>query len=284
MTYNTRTIQMEALSSPIALGRSAQIYAFENNRVLKLFWDTIPDQEIQAEFRNTCEASDLGVCSMDCHAKVIAQNRSGIVLDRIDGISLTRMPEKNPLYFFKLPNILADLHLQLHQARTEKLPDIRLVASQTLDRTPLQFLGPDQKAQTRQTIEALPEGETLLHMDFHPENVLVSDTDLVPIDWMTAARGVPAADVAATVFLLRDAELMPGISKAKETFYEIVRRYILKKYLKCYLSQSGLSMKAIDLWRLPILVLRLGLWDIDSERDRLKSEILALLSGTGELK
>ena len=283
MTDNTQTIQMEALSSPVALGRSAQIYVWGKKRVLKLFWDTIPDQEIQAEFRNTCEASNLGVCSMACHAKVIAGNRSGIVLDRIDGNSLTRMPEKNPLYFFKLPNILADLHLQLHQARTDKLPDIRQVAAQTLDRTPLQFLSPDQKARARQTILALPEGKTLLHMDFHPENVLVSGCDFVPIDWMTAARGVIAADVAATVFLLRDAELMPGISKAKETFYEIVRRFILKKYLKRYLAQSGLPMENVDLWRLPILVLRLGQWDINSERDRLKNEIIALLSGTGEL-
>src|SRR5688572_4905981 len=42
------------------------------------------------------------------------------------------------------------------------------------------------------------EGERLLHLDLHPENVLVSPRGPVVIDWTNARAGEPALDVALT--------------------------------------------------------------------------------------
>jgi aminoglycoside phosphotransferase (APT) family kinase protein len=42
------------------------------------------------------------------------------------------------------------------------------------------------------------ESERLLHMDFHPDNVLLSPSGPVVIDWTNARRGTPALDVAMT--------------------------------------------------------------------------------------
>jgi len=49
-------------------------------------------------------------------------------------------------------------------------------------------------------IEAPPElGEgRLLHMDFHPENVILASRGPVVIDWANARAGEPALDVAMT--------------------------------------------------------------------------------------
>ena len=271
---------LEDLPTPMATGRSAQLYEWEPDRVLKLFFEVVPDKDIDAEYRHTCEASARRVTGMACHGQVRVGTRSGIILDRVDGISLTRLPEKNPLFFFSLPRILATLHLNLHKSRTNTMRDVRACAAAMLETPALAFLGPREKDRAQEKIKALPGGNAVLHMDFHPENILAVPGEYTVIDWMTAARGHPAADVAATVFLLRDAELFPGISPAKKAFYELVRRFILSRYLKTYLAGSKISMDDIHAWRLPVLMLRLGLWEIQSERDRLKTEIKTHIAGS----
>lgn len=45
-------------------------------------------------------------------------------------------------------------------------------------------------------------GDTLLHLDLHPGNVILSSTGPVIIDWQGAARGPAAADLAHTYLLL----------------------------------------------------------------------------------
>jgi serine/threonine protein kinase len=42
------------------------------------------------------------------------------------------------------------------------------------------------------------EGERLIHLDFHPDNVLLSASGPVVIDWANARAGKPALDVAMT--------------------------------------------------------------------------------------
>jgi len=278
MTDKETPANLSDLSDPIAIGRSAEIYPWTRGKVAKLFFKTIGLQDIENEYKNTCEAVRQNVCGMACHGKVMLQGRSGIVLDRVDGISLTKQPEKNPICFFSLSKTLACLHIELHKSQTQNLREIREFAAGMLDAPPFGFLTLEEKKKAKTFISKLPEGSCILHMDFHPENVLVSKKSLVIIDWMTAARGNPAADVASSFFLMHDAELFPGLSMPKRVFYGIVRRFILHKYLKHYLKRSAMTMEDIMAWRLPILILRLGLWNIDSERNRLRNEILRLFS------
>jgi aminoglycoside phosphotransferase (APT) family kinase protein len=42
------------------------------------------------------------------------------------------------------------------------------------------------------------EGERLIHLDFHPDNVLLSTSGPVVIDWANSRAGKPALDVAMT--------------------------------------------------------------------------------------
>jgi aminoglycoside phosphotransferase (APT) family kinase protein len=51
-------------------------------------------------------------------------------------------------------------------------------------------------------LERLPQGAALCHFDFHPDQVLMTQRGPVVIDWMTAFRGHPLADVARSCVLL----------------------------------------------------------------------------------
>ncbi|WP_367898851.1 phosphotransferase family protein [Leptospira sp. WS58.C1] len=264
----------------LAIGRSAEILEYGPSKILKLFFKDTPSSEIDTEYSNSVIAFSTGATSMKCHEKVKIGDRKGLVFDRLEGISLTKLPDKKPLTFFSLSKTLADLHLDLHNKKTKKMKDIRSEAIKTLSREPISFLSKEEKKVAKQLLGSLPEGSSILHLDFHPENVVVTKDSFVIIDWMTALRGDPAADVASTVFLFQDAELWPGTPFLKILFYTVVRKFILKGYLKRYLSVSGMDWKDIERWRLPILIFRLGLWNIESERPALQKEIREILTSS----
>lgn len=262
----------------LAIGRSAEIIDYGNQKILKLYFDGVPNSEIETEYSNSKNAFSVGATSMKCHKRVKESGRQGIVFDKVDGISLTKLPDKQPLAFFRISKILADLHWDLHRRKTGEMLDVKKAAKDTLSREPLAYLSAAEKSKIKKIIDSLPEGDSVLHMDFHPENIIVSENSFVVIDWMTALKGSPAADVASTMFLFQDAELWPGTPKLKIIFYNIVRKFILKGYLKTYRALSGIDMEEVKRWRLPILIFRLGLWNIESERAFLENEIRNIIS------
>jgi tRNA A-37 threonylcarbamoyl transferase component Bud32 len=54
------------------------------------------------------------------------------------------------------------------------------------------------------------DGASLLHLDLHPENIIVSPRGPVVIDWTNAGAGEPAKDVALTWLILQTSAGVPG--------------------------------------------------------------------------
>ncbi|MBN1094319.1 phosphotransferase [Blastococcus sp. TML/M2B] len=74
------------------------------------------------------------------------------------------------------------------------------------------------------------EGDALLHLDLHPDNVLLTADGPVVIDWTNAARGRPEVDVA-DAWLAMSVGSVPGgrlqaavVGAAQGTFARLFRR------------------------------------------------------------
>lgn len=93
---------------------------------------------------------------------------------------------------------------------------------------------------------------------------------------MTACKGRPEAELAMMHFLFHDAELFPGSSKLKIFFMSAVRVFIYNGFIKNYVKMNkGITKDSHKPWDVVAYVLRLGIWDIASERELLQNKIKA---------
>ena len=260
-----------------ARGRSSEAYKLEDGKVLKLFFKDYPKEFAQKEYKNTKIASDTGCTNMHIYEILDKDGRTGIVMDYIDGISQNDMPSKNPLYLFKGGTDLAKCHAIVHSKKSHELEDVRTMCVNMLDQKEFDELTDEEKAKAKAYIMSLPEDDTIIHLDFHTGNVLVDDKgNCTVIDWMTAARGNRAVEVAMMEFLFSEAELFPGSSALKIAFFSAVRGMIGKQYFKEYQKLMPIDEKEVDKYRLLALIIRRS-WGIEFERKNLMNKIKDLI-------
>lgn len=267
------------LTTLICRARSSEVYDLGDGKVLKLYFPEIDESSADIEELNTTVAFDNGCTPMECFGRVTVDGRNGLILKKLNGCSLTDMPGKNPLIVFRAGEILATLHAMVHSKSSHKLRDIRKVALDTLQNEEIfAFLSAQEKEKLAAYIENLPESDNILHMDFHTDNILCDGNNYQVIDWMTAVRGNPLAEVAMMNFLHHDAELFPGSSKFKIFLMQLVRGGIYNSFIKHYEKLTGRNSNDSRAWDIIAYVLRLGIWNIAYERGNLQNKILQFVS------
>lgn len=267
-----------SLGTPWVTARSAELFDWAPDQVLKLFHPGFSADAAHWEKENLQEAHALGVTQVRCFGELEIEERRGLILKKIPGKTLTAWADTNPLNFFALPRVLARLHVQVHGGETQKLRDIKTIINECLTLPSMDFLSDGHKDGLRSYMATLPDGHTLLHLDFHTDNILKSKELETVIDWATAARGAVGADLAMTYFLFTEAELFPGITRFQEILYNTARKFIYRRYFQHYLALRGLEasevMSQIRAWYLPIIVYRLATWQATTEVSRLQKKIL----------
>lgn len=258
--------------------RSADIIDWEENKVVKLFLQDFPKEMIDRECNNSIEAFTTGCTSMQCYGKIEIKGRTGIILDKIPGIPMTKLPEQDPLALFYCPRLLAEQHILVHNKKSEKLQDVRKVAINFLSDKALDILNENEKLSAEQYISSLPEGNTILHLDFHTENILVEDKNCVTIDWLTASRGYPEVEVGMMQFLFHDSLLFPGCSKFQLMLYSTIRGFIYNQYIKIYKNTTHIDMNEVKRWKIIPLIIRRAVWAHEFEKNSLSQQIKHCLS------
>jgi len=190
-----------SLDQPIARGRTADVYDWEEGHILKLFhnWFSLEDIEYERRIAHAVHAS--GVKSPMVGDQVQVEGRNGLVYERVEGKSMPEMFQKKPWKLFQYGRMLAKLHAQMHECIFEAdVPPQRMKLQRKIQSA--DALPASMKTSLLKALESLPDGDRVCHGDFHPANVLLSGNDATVIDWIDASRGNPLADVARTSIIL----------------------------------------------------------------------------------
>jgi Ser/Thr protein kinase RdoA (MazF antagonist) len=183
----------------LAEGRTAEVYAYGEGRVLKL---DRPEWNGLSTFEATVlgALADAGLPVARQCGTVTVDGRSGVLLDRVDGPPLLQvLAEASPGELDALTGRFVALQFLCNETTVGGLPELvpRL-------RREIEASVPDVALRT-ELVELLGSlddgGRGVVHFDFHPNNVLVGPGGWVIIDWITVAAGPSAADLARTLVL-----------------------------------------------------------------------------------
>jgi aminoglycoside phosphotransferase (APT) family kinase protein len=129
-------------------------------------------------------------------------------------------------------------------------------------------------------LEAMPDGAQLCHGDFHLDNILVTPRGPIVIDWMTATRGNPLADVARTLLLLTTGNPPSLVDRFLVKF---IRRQFIADYLKRYFELCLRDDTQLAAWQPIVAAARLN-EQLPGEESRLLTMTRAGLNRKSETK
>jgi Ser/Thr protein kinase RdoA (MazF antagonist) len=254
----------------IAEGREAEMFAWEDGKVLRLLRRGFNPGPLDVEVRALGLAYQCGVPVPKPGKRVDVDGRSGVLLERIDGTDLLTELGRAPWTVVRSARMCGAVHAQMHACRVEEghLSELK----QRLDRQlGSSLVPPDLAVLARECLQALPDGDVLCHGDFHPANVMRRPSGPVVIDWPNAMRGAPEADVARTLLLLGAGEPQ-SYTAMMRILTKIGRGLFIWLYVGSYKRVRPLDKKEVRRWALPVTVARLA-EDIQEERERLLRRI-----------
>ena len=106
---------MQDLGKPIAIGRTSEIFSWDNNKVLKLGYPLEPSDWIVEEFNIGKLIFDLGLPIPKIYERVRINGREGIVFEKVEGPSLEAELCRKPWNVKRYAQILAELHARVHK-------------------------------------------------------------------------------------------------------------------------------------------------------------------------
>ncbi|MCC6191860.1 MAG: phosphotransferase [Anaerolineales bacterium] len=190
------------LDQPIAVGGTAEVYAWEPGWVLKLYFERYETGIAEFEHRIASAICATGLPVPAVGEIVNVSGRAGLLYQKCEGESMGDDLAKHPWRVISYARTLAELQAEMHAKpiQADLAPLRRRLAHKIQEAKPLPE---DLRTTALKALEAMPDGDRLCHGDFHPGNILLSRPEPIIIDWIDASIGSPLADVARTSILAR---------------------------------------------------------------------------------
>ncbi len=239
-------------------GMQAEIYEWGEGRVLRLVTEGGGDAAMLAREAEVMRAaSEAGVPVPAAHELLTVSGRPGLVMDRIDGGPMLSEMLGRPWRLLPLVRRFGAIHAQIHATPA---PD-GLVSVHDWSRVQLAKLGPADaglRGWAERELEALPGGDSLLHGDYHPLNLLMAGREPQVIDWPAASVGPAEADIARTRVLIEAADPPNGSPVMLKLMGVFRSRLFIPRYLRAYRRARPFDRALVERWRIVRAIDRLA--------------------------
>jgi Ser/Thr protein kinase RdoA (MazF antagonist) len=241
----------------IAEGREAEMFEWEDGRILRLYRGGFARSSADFQTQALEAARSAGVRVPEVFGTVEVDGRLGIVMERLDGVDLLTLIGQKPWRVWWVGGVTGRAHAALNLAEAPRAlrsahDRLRYILT-TSERVPRH---PRDAALAR--LQELPEGDRLLHGDFHPGNVMVHEGEAVVFDWSNAMRGDPEADLARTLLILKLGDPPPGTALHLRALAKVGRKLLIGAYRRTYRSVRQPDERLLRQWELPVAIARLA--------------------------
>lgn len=180
----------------IGKGAKGTVYRLNQDTIIKVYQEGTRREEIDNERNLARKAFVLGVPTAISFDVVRVGDKLGVVFELLNAKALSELMAESDEMFDKYAKIYTDLLKQIHEIEVdEEVRDVKPLIESWLD-TARVVLEDEEYNQIKKIIDAVPVSNTLLHCDYHTNNVMVQDGELLLIDMDTLSRGNPIFDLA----------------------------------------------------------------------------------------
>ena len=182
----------------IAKGANGAVYRYNDETILKTYFakDALP--EIKQERENARRAFVLGINTAIPYGIVRVGDGYGTVTELLSATSVTKLIRKDPEDMTLAAKYYVDMLKNIHSTEVEdgEVPDMKETALAWADFV-ANHIPEDQGRKLRALIEAVPKQNTLMHGDYHTNNIMVQNGEPLLIDMDTLCMGHPVFELGS---------------------------------------------------------------------------------------
>ena len=182
----------------IAQGANGAVYRYDDETILKTYFakDALP--EIRQERENARKAFVLGVNTAIPYGIVRVGDGYGTVTELLNAQSVSRMICKDPRNLEQPVKYYVDMLKSIHAIEVQpgEVPDMKQTALSWVEFV-LPYIPEEQGKKLRDLVEAVPQRNTLMHGDYHTNNIMVQNGEPLLIDMDTLCMGHPIFELGS---------------------------------------------------------------------------------------
>ena len=183
----------------IGQGSNGVVYRLDAETIVKTYRDPNALPEMHREREIARKAFILGIPTAIPYDIVRVDDKYGAVFELLNAMSISKLILKEPENIEKHVDTLVDMMKLIHQTEVKKgeLPDMKAVALGWADWLK-GHIPDDQQQKLHALVAATPDRDTMLHGDYHSNNVMVQNGEALLIDMDTICVGHPVFELAST--------------------------------------------------------------------------------------
>ena len=182
----------------IAKGANGAVYRYDDETIVKTYFakDALP--EIKQERENARRAFVLGINTAIPYGIVRVGDSYGTVTELLNATSVTHLIRKNPDDLTLAVKYYVDMLKSIHAIEVEdgQVPDMKETALDWANFV-ADHIPEDQAKKLLALIEAVPKQNTLMHGDYHTNNIMVQNGEPLLIDMDTLCMGHPVFELGS---------------------------------------------------------------------------------------
>ena len=242
----------------IGFGGNGAVYRVSEDEIVKVNYNPDTYGGLEKELTKAKEAFLLGVPTaisfdlVDC-----GDGKRGVVYETIKSTTLGEAMHSDPSRMEELTDRYFEQLNALHSIRTDNP-----VFGSAKDNFRKQvedsskYLTEEEGKLLHLVLDALPEGDRLVHCDAHPKNLMIQNGEMLWIDMEQMAVGHPIYDLISIAVILdgmRTEEMIMNIAGMSNANVALLKECFLRKYFKtedkAMLEKLGSMMGALRLIR-----------------------------------
>lgn len=222
----------------IGKGAKGTVYRYDKETVVKVYNNPDSLGAIQNERKLAREAFVLGIPTAISYDICRVDGKFGSVFELLDTKSYTQLIQDDPENIDQYVSDYANLLRQIHQTEIKpgSMPDYKPKGMEWFNKAK-PFLPENTAAKLEAMLIAIPDKTTMLHCDYHTNNLMQMNGEALIIDMDTLSHGHPIFELANTYTAHKGfSEHMKGMTENFFSFPVSVANDVWDRFLPKYLG------------------------------------------------